>query len=363
MVKALFLFVLSCLVSLSLIPQIMQFSLRLKLFDDQDLYRKDHKYAVSRMGGVAIFIGYFLVVNAYLDLSNISSYALLGSTSIIFFLGLKDDLLGGAIPLEKFFIQLFAVILLLIFNEPTIEITFSSTYLSMLSNFLELLMPICLLLFIINAFNFIDGINGLAGVLGVLINVFIGSVLILWGDREFGFSAFILAGSTVGFLRYNFIPGKVFMGDSGAMLIGLSTGFICLRFISLDSISQEIQFSSPGLVVLALLIVPTFDVIRIFIIRIFHRKSLLVGDRNHLHHRIKDLGMRDFQIVIILLLFTSICLVIVILDLIANVFMTIGLLIFLCVLCNSMLSYIRGRHFSRDYTFSDVIFIDTLNRR
>jgi len=363
MIKVVVAFILSCVLSALVIPWIINFSEKYRVFDTQDIYRKTHLGLVSRLGGIAIFFGYFTVLHLYSDLNSLSIHAMAAASAIVFFLGLKDDLLGGALPHEKFLIQLLAAIIFVIFNGQGFELDFLSIIIPNLTLLIGFLLSICFLLFVINSFNFIDGIDGLAGVLGVFINVFIGVHLLNWGDEGFGISAFIIAGSTTGFLIYNFIPGKVFMGDSGAMLIGLITGALCLRFFSISISHAEDQYSSPLLIVFSLLIVPTFDVLRIFIIRALHRKPMLTGDRNHIHHRLQDVGLRNLQIVLILVMFTLSSLTIAILWQHKG-FLRIGSVLFLLCLCsNSILSYLRGCRISSDYKFSDVLFIDTFNRR
>ncbi|MFP5081146.1 glycosyltransferase family 4 protein [Pedobacter sp. JCM 36344] len=363
MVNVIFAYLISGVLSASVIPWIISFSLKLKLFDVQDLYRKTHVELVSRMGGISIFFGYFLIMQVYADFNNIDLHALIASSSIMFLLGLKDDLLGGAAPSEKFIIQLLAALVLVIFSNLDLDIYLCLIDVPSLCKLMGFVLLACSLLVIVNAFNFIDGINGLAGILGVLVNLFLGSCLVSLGDDEFAISAFVIAGSTTGFLIYNLIPGKVFMGDSGAMLIGLTTGAICLRFISLSINSNESPFSSPVLIIIALLIVPIFDVLRILFIRSLHGKPLLVGDRNHIHHRLRDLGISDFQVVQILVVFTTITVSLVILVQNADVFTSSIVLTLLCIFSNTALSYYRGRRLFANYKFSDVLFIDTLNRR
>jgi UDP-GlcNAc:undecaprenyl-phosphate GlcNAc-1-phosphate transferase len=355
-------FLVSSLSAAFVIPKIIQFSLRLKLFDDQDLYRKGHSKLVSRMGGIGIFFGYVSGLSMYVNLNNLEMHALISSTLILFFLGLKDDLLGGASPLEKFSLQFLAASILVLFGGfESINLVTLENDISHLA--LNTILSICLVLLVVNAFNFIDGINGLAGVLGVLLNVFLGYYLFCWDDYNFGIIAFILAGSICGFLFFNFIPNKVFMGDSGAMVIGLTTVAMCLRFIIVSTSDRVDGFHLPKLIILALLIVPLFDVLRIFIIRSLHNKSLLIGDRNHLHHRLKDLGLRDFQVVVILVAFTGISLSIALIGQHTDALTAFIFLIILCIISNSILTYIRGLHLSKAYRFSDILFVDTLNKR
>jgi UDP-GlcNAc:undecaprenyl-phosphate GlcNAc-1-phosphate transferase len=363
MIKMIGAFILSCVLSAFVIPWIINFSGKYRVFDTQDIYRKTHFGLVSRLGGVAIFFGYFTVLHLYSDLDSLSIHAMAAASAIVFFLGLKDDLLGGALPHEKFLVQLLAASIFVIFNGQGFKLDFLSITISNLTWLIGFLLSISFLLFVINSFNFIDGIDGLAGVLGVFINIVIGIYLLDLGDDELAMSAFVIAGSTVGFLTYNLIPGKVFMGDSGAMLIGLITGASCLRFINLSFGCDNPQFLSPILIVCTLLVVPTFDVLRIFVIRTLHRKPLLTGDRNHLHHRLQDVGLKDLHVVLVLLMFTAISLSIAILgQKMGEITISITLSLF-CLIGNSILSYLRGCRLSSSYKLTDVLFIDTFNRR
>jgi UDP-GlcNAc:undecaprenyl-phosphate GlcNAc-1-phosphate transferase len=355
-------FLLSAIITACVIPWLIRFSLKLKMFDTHDLYRKSHSRLVSRMGGIGIFFGYFVIINVFADLSSLVIHALTASIIIVFCLGLKDDLLGGATPSEKIVVQFLATFTLIIFGgfkaDPFI---FISEYFQNW-RFINVLLQIFAVLFIVNAFNFIDGINGLAGILGVAVNTFLGSYLVSWGDQSFGFASLILAGATSGFLIYNFIPNKVFMGDSGAMVIGLTTAATCLRFVSVSRVNEASKFNSPILIILALLIVPAFDVVRIFVIRGIQGKPFLVGDRNHIHHRLKDLGIRDLQAVFILMAFTLVSVTITIIGQNYHHLKIIFALGSLCLLCNTALSYFRGRRLFTNYKLSDVIIVDTFNK-
>jgi UDP-GlcNAc:undecaprenyl-phosphate GlcNAc-1-phosphate transferase len=353
-------FLFSGFISALIIPGIIRFSLKLKLFDTHDLHRKKHAELVSRMGGIGIFLGYFIAVHLFADFNSLIIHALTSSTLIIFCLGLKDDLLGGATPREKFIVQSLAAITLTVFGGSKSGLLFVECFPEW--GFGVIFLEICAILLIVNAFNFIDGINGLAGVLGVLINVFLGSCLIICDDGNFAIVTFALAGATSAFLIYNFIPNKVFMGDSGAMIIGLTTAATCLRFVGSCGSHQPNGFSLPLLVILSLLIVPVFDVFRIFVIRGLQGKAFLVGDRNHIHHRLQDLGVSDFQAVLILMAFTSIAVIIALIGQNSDGTNVSLFLSSLCLVSNTALSYFRGRRLFPNYKLSDVIVIDTLNK-
>lgn len=345
-------------------PLLIRFSLKLKMYDDHDLYRKTHGSRISRFGGIGIFVSYVTVLQLYADFSDLGIHALIASSVVMFCLGLKDDLLRGAKPSEKFIVQVLATFVFVFFGNAVFgEINIFPTNPFLESSFLQILSFITIL-FVVNAFNFVDGVNGLAGTLGVMINLFIGTSMLILGDHRYAVIAFTLAGATTGFLFFNFFQGRVFMGDSGAMVIGLNTVGLCLRLTSIadSSLSLNHSFSILG-IMFALLIIPIFDVFRIFFIRAIQNKPLLVGDRNHIHHRLRDLGLKDYQIVFVLMGFTLMSVVFAIVTDADKNCMVIGVLSLGCLLANTLLTYLRGRYLFGQYKISDIIFIDTFNRR
>jgi len=357
-------FLLGLILCVLVMPMLIRFSLKLKLYDDSDLYRKTHEKRISRLGGLGIFFGYLFTLELCGDVEDLGIHALIASSSVMFCLGLKDDLLAGAKPLEKFIVQILAALTFVFFGN--IELNFVNLIPNnpSMQFYCFQLLYLIVILFVVNAFNFVDGINGLAGMLGVLINLILGSALLALGDLYYALIAFTVAGATTGFLFFNLIQGLVFMGDSGATLIGLNTVAVCFRFISVtdSSFESDLPFSSIGLVV-ALLIIPIFDVFRIFFIRAIQRKPLLVGDRNHIHHRLRDLGLVDYQIVLILIGFTLSSVAFIIAMESEQTFKIFGVLTLGCLFANTVLTYKRGKHLFRHYKISDILFIDTFNRR
>src|SRR5690606_30405787 len=148
------------------------------------------------------------------------------------------------------------------------------------------------IVFIINAFNLIDGINGLLGGLTLLISLSYGTLFYFMDQPGLSVMAFSLAGSVLGFLKFNAgRKARIFMGDAGAYSIGFVIALLSIKFIELNkssfALSDGTHFirSAPA-IALAILVIPTFDTIRVFTKRIINGKSPFFADRNHIHHRL-----------------------------------------------------------------------------
>ncbi len=161
-------------------------------------------------------------------------------------------------------------------------------------------------IFVTNAFNLIDGIDGLAGSIGVLSTFTLGVCLASMGNPGAACLAFSLMGAIVGFLKFNMAPAKIFMGDTGSLLLGFTIAVLCIIFV--NSYNPEAAFAklvhSPkaALVIgLSILFVPVFDSFRVFITRLMKGISPFKADRTHLHHYLLDLGFTHTRTVTILI--------------------------------------------------------------
>jgi len=153
------------------------------------------------------------------------------------------------------------------------------------------------ILVIINAFNLIDGINGLSGSIGTLISITFGTWFFLIDRIELAIVAFTLAGAVMAFLKYNFTPAKIFMGDTGALLIGLVCSILAIKFIELHKVipNHPYAFKAVPAVAFGILILPLYDTLRVFTMRALKGKSPLHPDRTHIHHLMLDLGCSHMQ--------------------------------------------------------------------
>jgi UDP-N-acetylmuramyl pentapeptide phosphotransferase/UDP-N-acetylglucosamine-1-phosphate transferase len=161
---------------------------------------------------------------------------------------------------------------------------------------------------IINAFNLIDGINGLSGSISTGVALFFGLWFMLVGRLEMAIIALSLAGAMLAFLRYNITPAKIFMGDTGSLMAGAVMSILAISFIEQHNLLTDspYAFASAPAVAFSLLILPLFDTLRVFILRVFNGKSPFKPDRNHIHHLLIDAGLTHSQAVSALLIFNVI---------------------------------------------------------
>jgi UDP-N-acetylmuramyl pentapeptide phosphotransferase/UDP-N-acetylglucosamine-1-phosphate transferase len=144
---------------------------------------------------------------------------------------------------------------------------------------------------IINSFNLIDGIDGLAGTLGIISAAIFGSYFLAAGMVPYAVMGFALAGSLTAFLIFNYNPARIFMGDTGSMLIGLVNAILVVKFISVaQTPGTDVPVYAAPAVGFTVLLIPLLDTLRVFGIRIFHQRSPFIPDRNHIHHLMLDKG-------------------------------------------------------------------------
>ncbi|MFM7838211.1 MAG: MraY family glycosyltransferase, partial [Chitinophagaceae bacterium] len=157
------------------------------------------------------------------------------------------------------------------------------------------------ILVIINSFNLIDGVDGLAGSLGMMATMLFGFYFLQANMIPYAIFAFTVASSLFAFLIFNFQPAKVFMGDTGSMLIGLVNAVLVIKFLNVSSVSHPFfPIDAAPALGFATLMLPLLDTLRVFGIRIIHRRSPFSPDRNHIHHLMLDKGLSHRAIALVL---------------------------------------------------------------
>jgi UDP-GlcNAc:undecaprenyl-phosphate GlcNAc-1-phosphate transferase len=293
-----FIIVVSGLVSLIAIPSIIFVANTRNLYDDAEQERKDHSKGISRLGGVGIFFSFTIISllfarhEAYLP-TNI----LLTSCIILFAIGLKDDL-ASAGPGTKFFIQFLVAAILVTLGNVRLTSLYGIFNINEIGFTFSLILSIIVIMFMVNAFNLIDGIDGLAGTIGIVVNLTLAILFLHMNQTELAIVAFSMVGALAGFLYYNYTPSRIFMGDTGSLLIGLISVVLAIKFIELnkftDSNTLPVFISAPAIAV-SVLIIPLFDTFRVFTLRIIKKSSPFSADRNHIHHRMLRLGFSHLQ--------------------------------------------------------------------
>jgi len=156
---------------------------------------------------------------------------------------------------------------------------------------------------IINAFNLIDGINGLAASIGVLTAAAFGVWFYESGRGDFAVLSAALSGALVAFLYYNLTPARIFMGDTGSLLIGLTLSILSISFIESNRVWQaDWSIQSVPAVAVGVLIIPLFDTLRVFTLRLLRGKSPFSPDKTHIHHLLLETGLSHTQSTFLLVL-------------------------------------------------------------
>ncbi len=295
------------------IPSIIRIARKKNLVDVPDP-RRAHKTITPSLGGIAIFAGMIFSIilwtpfYVFKDLQYI-----LCAFIIIFLIGAKDDI-DPISPSKKFLGQLFAA--LIVVSKANIKLTSMYGIFGIydLSNPVSIVLSVFTIIVIINAFNLIDGINGLSAGIGILISITVGYWFFLIDRIDLAIIAFALAGSTIAFLKYNVTPAKIFMGDTGSLLLGMVCSILTIQFIESHRVlvDHPYAFKSAPSVAVGILILPLFDTLRVFILRISNGKSPFHPDRNHIHHVLIDTGLSHMQATSLLILINFLFIVLVI---------------------------------------------------
>lgn len=280
------------------IPAIIRIAKEKKIFDLPDA-RKLHTTSIASLGGVGIFLGFFL--SGLLTVSN-GYYPeiqfVFASGIVVFFLGLKDDILVIS-AVKKFLGQLAAAAILIHLGNIRIDSMHGFLGVGALPDVLSYLISYVTIIAVINAYNLIDGVDGLAGSLGVLTTAVFGTYFFIAGMPAYSLFAFAMTGSLLAFLVFNFNPAKIFMGDSGSLLLGLVNAVLVIKFIAIaDTSAAQLPVASVVAVGFSILIVPLLDTLRVFSIRIAKGKSPFAPDRNHIHHLLLDRGLNHRSVTV-----------------------------------------------------------------
>lgn len=279
------------------IPVIIKIAVIKNLFDEPGA-RKSHKSKIPTLGGLAIFAG---VVFSFTFWSTGFDYQpvqyIISAIIVMFFIGIKDDIVELTAG-KKFSGQVMAALIIVLFANIRITTLCGMFGIYDIPYWFSIIFSLFTILLIINAFNLIDGIDGLAGGIGALASFTFGLWFYNYGQIALCILSFSLFSALLAFLVYNFSPANIFMGDTGSLIVGLILSILTINFIQLSFISppDAFPFRSGPAMAIAILIIPLFDTLRIFIVRLLNRKSPFKADRNHMHHVLLDLGLMHREV-------------------------------------------------------------------
>jgi UDP-GlcNAc:undecaprenyl-phosphate GlcNAc-1-phosphate transferase len=290
------------IITLIAVPTIIKLADEKGLFDVPDS-RKLHTKAIASLGGVGIFIGFFLSLLLTVTISNNPEFQYFFAAILLtFFMGLKDDILILS-ALKKFIGQIAVAAIVIHLAGIRIDSMHGFLGVYQLPDIISYPLSYMTIIVIVNAFNLIDGIDGLAGSLGILTTAVFGTYFTMANMPAYALLSFSFTGALCAFLVFNYYPAKIFMGDSGSLVLGLINSILVIKFITVaDSNAGSFPITSSVAIGFSILMIPLLDTLRVFSVRIAKGRSPFSPDRNHIHHLLLDRGLNHSQV-------THLCLV------------------------------------------------------
>lgn len=289
------------LISFITLPVIIKYFLE-KNFVDVPGRRKVHKKITPSMGGISIFIGFLIAALIWMDFSEWqTSRYVIASLFMIFLLGVRDDIVPFRAT-QKLLGQIVAVVILL-FSTIHVASFYGLFGVVQIPEALGYVITAFVIVVITNSFNLIDGLDGLAGSVAIVGLCAFGVWFYLVGDPVFALLCFAMMGGILAFLVFNWDPSEIFMGDTGAMVIGMFLGVLVIHFMNTNYGLPEghtMKFSASIATAACFIIIPLCDTPRIMILRLLRGQSPFSPDKSHIHHAIMRLGMTHAQTAIIL---------------------------------------------------------------
>lgn len=319
-------FFVSLFLSGIIIPQILLIAFRKKLFDEID-DRKVHKGVVPRLGGIAFFpsilfsfcivVGFSLkyfgweTMEVYMEVV-VPFFFMVCAVMLMYLIGIADDLIGVRY-LAKFAVQILASVII-VFSGVYIDNFFGFLWIHEIYNWIGWLATAFMVVYIVNAINLIDGIDGLASGLSTVAFVFY--AIVFYWSSQFAYSllAAAAAGTLLPFFYYNVFGDaikkkKIFMGDTGALTTGMILVFLAIEMLHIDD-EVVVNTYNPVILGLSPLLIPLFDVVRVYIHRVARRRNPFMPDKSHIHHKLLALGLNQRVALIIIMLWSMFFIVI-----------------------------------------------------
>lgn len=296
---------LAALVSYKSFPIIIKVS-RLKRLMAKPENRSVHKVETPNLGGIGIFLGVITVLTFLGGLLNYNNLlCLIGALVILLFTGLKDDLVDIT-PQQKIFGQTIAALCIIAITDLRIDNFHGLFGIETIPYMASVIFSLFVFIVVINAFNLIDGVDGLAGSIGITSSLLFAIYFYMNNNDSMLIVSLSLVGSLSSFLFFNFSKWhKIFMGDTGSMILGFLMAYQGISFIKVSSLADSaIQIPNAPLFILALFSFPLMDTLRVFIIRILQKRSPFSADKNHIHHDLLTLEFKHWQIALIASVFS-----------------------------------------------------------
>lgn len=290
----------SGIIALLVTPLVKKLAIKCNVVDVPKSNRKIHKKPMPLLGGLAIYVPFVLLTLIKKSVLTDGEIGIILGATIIIIGGILDDK-WELKPYEKLFFQFMAAVVLLIMGVSIRLIanpfTNDISYLDM--GYLTVPITIVWVVGITNAMNLIDGLDGLSSGVSLISTITIFIIAVTKDRNSAMYLTAILMGSIAGFLPYNFNPASIFLGDTGAQLLGF-----LLAAISMEGAIKSATIFSVVVPILTMGL-PIFDTVFAIIRRKVNGKSIMEADRGHLHHRLLELGLSQKQAVLVMYMISA----------------------------------------------------------
>ncbi|MFA9424572.1 MAG: glycosyltransferase family 4 protein [Sedimentibacter sp.] len=287
-------FISAVIISFVMTPPARKLAIKVGAFDVPKDPRKIHNKPMPYFGGLAIYVSIMACMFVYMPHTRTNLFIMAGAT-IIVLTGILDDMYGMPAKL-KLLMQIIAAVVAIIGGVQINFITnpLSSTGMSYLLAWLSVPITLFWIVGITNTINLIDGLDGLAsGVASIAATTLLFTAATM-GHDFIMMQCAIIAGASLGFLPFNFNPAKIFMGDTGSLLLGymLAVTAVSGMVKSVAAVALAVPVFALGL--------PIFDTAFAIIRRYINKKPIMEADKDHLHHKLMRIGLNQRQTVLVM---------------------------------------------------------------
>lgn len=276
-----------------IIPVIIKYSLEKNLVDIPGR-RKIHKKITPSMGGIAIFLGFSIASLIWIDIIHWKEIRfIMIALFMVFFIGVRDDLIPLR-PFMKLLGQILTSSLLILLFDFRLKSFYGLFGIYDIPIMVSYGITLFTIIVITNSFNLIDGLDGLAGTIASIALLAFGVSFFLVGDTIYSVISFCMVGAVIAFLFFNWDPSEIFMGDTGALVIGMMISIVAIHFIDLHynlPVDHPYKINACVSGAVCFILIPLADTLRVFILRIAKKQSPFTPDKNHIHHYILRLGL------------------------------------------------------------------------
>jgi len=308
--RILFAFIISqviCAYSITIIVKISKAKLLFSIANE----RTEHTDDIPTLGGLAIYATLLIVSLSTINASGFSFIpkaslmpslpSIIAGVTILFFLGMKDDLLGVSWK-KKLMGQIAAMLVLSIIGNERISNMQGLFGINEITYQMSVLLTVFIGIVVINAFNLIDGIDGLASGITMIVASTFGWNFFISGEKEYAVLCAIILGALLPFFYFNVWgrKNKLFMGDTGSLILGFMITVLLIHFNKIFYVPNVTNNLPIASISIGILIIPLFDTLRVFTIRILRKESPFKADRNHIHHLLLSLGLNHLSVTMII---------------------------------------------------------------